>query len=69
MYKEFCWIVAKDSKMIKIWELDFRFANQEKLRARKDALIQDMAMAQKKKTEEAKKTGRMLFNYIRFIPG
>merc|ERR1712012_759340 len=34
-----------------------RFANQEKLRARKDEMIQSMAMEQKRKTEEAKKFG------------
>ena len=38
----------------------FRNANQEKIRAKKDAIILDMAMEQKKKIEESKKTGTTL---------
>merc|ERR1711874_395796 len=34
-----------------------RLANQEKVRAKKDEKIHDMAMEQKKKMEEAKKSG------------
>ena len=36
----------------------FRLANQEKVRAKKDEKIHDMAMEQKKKMEEAKKSGQ-----------
>ena len=36
----------------------FRLANQEKIRAKKDEKIHDMAMEQKKKMEAAKKSGQ-----------
>ena len=36
----------------------FRLANQEKVRAKKDEKIHDMAMEQKKKMEAAKKSGQ-----------
>ena len=35
-----------------------RLANQEKVRAKKEEKIHDMAMEQKKKMEEAKKSGQ-----------